>query len=413
MVQEAFDLLMDQYVSPLNSADLLRAAWDQVTREATARQVAAPGSPPAFTGDRMADSAAFRSALLAYLAAEPNLPDGFVPAHAAVRGMVAFCDEQHTQFLDPQAYQEYLAWSRADLSYAGIGVRIKGSQRTITQVYAGGPADRAGLLPGDAVLEVNGVSVETLTAGDTGNLIRGPEGSAVDLVVRRHDATSPIRVSLPRESIAIDVVQERLLEDSIGYIGLRGFPPDSVAETFERDLADLQAHGARALVVDLRDNGGGRLNVGARLLSHFLPAGAPLYEEIDRSGELDRPTATESERYAVPAVVLVNDGTASMGEIFAAALQEHGVASVVGSTTAGNVARAQMHPLTDGSALMVTEMEIRSPTGKVLNKVGVVPDDVVAVDPADAQPGVDAVLDEAVRVLREQPTPAAPGRTGR
>jgi carboxyl-terminal processing protease len=406
VVQEAFDLLMDDYVSPLSSADLLRAAWSQLTQEALERQVPVSNTPPGLTGERAADITAFRSALLAYLAAHPNLPDGFVAAHAAMRGMVAFCNEQHTQFLDPQEYQRYLAWSRADSSYVGIGVRLKGAQRTMTEVYAGGPADRAGLLPGDAVLEVNGVPVDTLTAGETSDLIRGPAGTPVELVVRRRAAASPIRVSLPRQAIAVDFVRERLLDDAIGYVALRGFPPDSVADTFEHDVADLQARGARALVLDLRDNGGGRLTVGSRLLSHFLPAGARLYQEIDRSGDLDTPMAAESQRYALPVVVLVNEATASMGEIFAAALQEHGVATVVGSTTAGDVARAQMHPLTDGSALMVTEMDVRSPSGKVLNKVGVVPDDMVAVDPAASLPGVDPVLDEAVARLQPRSAPA-------
>src|SRR5919202_1886526 len=399
VVQEAFDLLMDDYVSPLSSADLLGAAWAQLVQEAAGHQLPVPSLPPVLTGDRAADIAAFRSALLAYLAAQPSLPDEFVAAHAAVRGMVAYCDEQHTQFLDPQAYQRYLAWSRADSSYAGIGVRLKGAQRTITEVYAGGPAERAGLLPGDAVLEVNSTSVEQMTAGDTSDLIRGPAGSPVELVVRRHGAASPIRVSLSRQSIAVDFVRERLLDDAIGYVSLRGFPPDAVADTFEHDLADLQAQGAR-----------GRVRVGARLLSHFLPAGARLYQEIDRAGELDTPTAVESERYALPLVVLVNEATASMAEIFAAALQEHGAATVVGATTAGDVARAQMHPLPDGSALMVTEMEVRAPSGKVLNKVGVAPDEVVAVDPAAALPGVDPVLDRAVSLLRQRAAPAAGGR---
>src|ERR687885_1072653 len=222
VVQEAFELLMDAYVRPLGSAELLGAAWAQLTQEALQRQLPAPSPSPVLTGDRAADSAAFRSALVAYLAAQPQLPGDFVAAHAAVRGMVAYCDEQHTQFLDPAAYQRYLAWARADASYVGIGVRLKGAQRTITEVYAGSPADRAGLLPGDAVLEVDGASVEQLTAGDTSDLIRGPAGSPVELVVRRRDAARPLRVSLSRQSIAVDFVRERLLDDAIGYVALRG-----------------------------------------------------------------------------------------------------------------------------------------------------------------------------------------------
>lgn len=379
VVLQAFDLLMDRYVQPLDSAALLTAAWHGLGSEA--------GPPPIFSGDREADRLAFRRAF----AQVPGQPTG-----AAIRGMVALCDEQHTQYLDPAEYQQYQAWSRGEIVYAGIGVRIKGAQRTITQVYAGGPAEQAGLLPGDALRQVDGTPVDT--AAQASGLIRGPEGSLVQLDVQRGD--QPLSLTLQRQRISVDFVTDRMLDGDLGYASLRGFAEPEVADTLEQDVQDLQAQGARGLVLDLRGNDGGRLDVGTHLLDDFLPAESLLYQEIDRSGASELPTTDmDAEPLRLPLVVLVDEATASMGELFASALQEHAAATIVGSTTAGDVAQARTYPLADGSGLQVTERDIVSASGQRLNKVGVRPDVVVDTDPAASRPGVDRVLDEAVAVL--------------
>jgi carboxyl-terminal processing protease len=157
----------------------------------------------------------------------------------------------------------------------------------------------------------------------------------------------------------------------------------------------------RGLVLDLRGNSGGRLDVGTRLLSHFLPAGSSIYEEIDRSGR-DRLRYSRSglEQFGLPLVILVDGGTASMGEIFASAVQEHGAATIVGTTTAGSVAAAQIFGLPDGAGLQVTVYEIRAADGKELNRVGVAPDDVVDAETDQLAGGSDPVLSRAVDILR-------------
>src|SRR5207302_10911431 len=156
-------------------------------------------------------------------------------------------------------------------------------------------------------------------------------------------------------------------------------------------------------VLDLRGNSGGRIDVGTRLLGHFLAPGSSVYEEVDRGGASSTHFAGRgATRYDLPLVVLVDGGTASMGEIFASALQEHGAATILGTNTAGSVAAAQVFGLPDGAGLQVTVFEILSADGKPLNKVGVVPDEVVQPDTTDAASGNDPALARAVEILHDQ-----------
>ena len=174
-------------------------------------------------------------------------------------------------------------------------------------------------------------------------------------------------------------------------------------DAIEQDVAKFQEAGVHGLVLDLRGNSGGRIDVGTRLLGHFLPPGSSIYEEIDRSGENRMHfIARAARQYDLPLVVLVDGGTASMGEIFASAVQEHGAATILGTNTSGSVAAAQVFGLPDGAGLQVTVFEILSAEGKPLNKVGVVPDEVIEPDPAAVARGDDPVLSRAIEILHDQ-----------
>lgn len=401
-LQDAYNLLMDRYVHSLDSAALLGAGWDELNREATGK-AAAPGSRPKLTGDRNADLDVMRNALTAYLGRPNSSADGFVAVHALLRGMVHFVDEGHTYFLDPQQYADYQSWSRGDNKYVGIGVSVsaRDSAPHIVEVYDGTPAQQAGIQPGDVIVSINDQSVGDLAVEEMTSLVRGPAGTSVKLVLQRGDDPSLLTYSLVRTEIHLQFVSQRLLGDDIGYVMLRGFPEPSVVDTIEQDVANFQSAGVRGLVLDLRGNTGGRIDVGTRLLSHFLPPGTSVYEEVDRSGENRMHFSRDGAQYDIPLVVLVDGGTASMGEIFASAVQEHGAATIVGSNTAGSVAAAQVFGLPDGSGLQVTVFEIRSPDGRELNRVGVAPDDVV--DPrARAAAGDDPAIDKAVEILHDQ-----------
>ncbi len=402
VVENAFNLLMDRFVHPMSSAELLQAGWDQLDKETSGRGLKL-GPVPEFSGDRGADLDRVRNALNGFLAEPQASQDGFIAAHALVRGMVRFADEGHTYFLDPQQYQDYQSWSRGDNRYVGIGISVsaRGSEPRIVEVYEDTPAQRAGLKSGDVIISINGQVVAGLVLEEMTGLVRGPAGTTVEMVVRRGE--DPLTFKMQRTEIHLQFVKQRVVADDIGYLSLRGFPEPSVIESIEQNVAAFQEQGIRGLVLDLRGNSGGRIDVGTRLLSHFLPAGSTVYEETDRSGQNRTHFSRAGSQYGLPLVVLVDGGTASMGEIFASAVQEHGAATIVGSTTAGSVAAAQVFGLPDGTGLQVTVYEIRSPEGKPLNRVGVVPDEVIESDPTNVVAGDDPVLSRAIEILHDSP----------
>jgi len=400
---DAYNLLLDHYVHPLDTAQLSQAAWDNLAKEADGK-APAPGPAPAFSGDRAADLQTMRTALNAYLAQPGSGPDGFIAAHALIRGMVRYVDEGHTYFLDQQQYQDYQAWSRGDNTYVGIGVSVtsKDSQPRIVEVYDGTPAQQAGLQPGDLLVSIEGQSVADMSLDEMTGLVRGPAGTRVQIVVRRGDDPTDLPFTVQRAEIHLQFVSDKIVQDDIGYVLLRGFPEPSVIDSIEQDIASLKSEGAHALVLDLRGNSGGRIDVGTRLLGRFLPDGSPVYQEVDRGGQNSTHATHGASQYDLPLVVLVDGGTASMGEIFASAIQEHGTAMILGSTTAGSVAAAQVFGLPDGSGLQVTVFEILSADGTPLNKVGVKPDEVISDDPAAVASGDDPVLSRAVEILHDQ-----------
>src|SRR5215467_12355397 len=184
VVESAFNLLMDRFVRPLNSAEVLTAGWDQLTREATGK-AAPPGPAPAFDGNRENDLDKLRSALSAYASKLSPGADGFVAAHAIVRGMVRFVDEGHTYFLDPQQYTDYQSWSRGDNTYVGIGISVstRGDEPHIVEVYDDTPAKHAGLLAGDVLVKIDGKVVAGMALDQMTSLVRGAAGTSVELTV--------------------------------------------------------------------------------------------------------------------------------------------------------------------------------------------------------------------------------------
>jgi carboxyl-terminal processing protease len=401
VVQRAFGLLMDRFEAPLSSASLLQAGWDELATEAEQHAAPLPQMPP-FTDDPDQDTATTRASLLEYaITLHCDAPDGWNPAHALVRGMAVSVHERHTYFLDPPHYRDYLDWSNGSVHYAGIGARFKGPGLVVLDVFDNTPAARAGLIPGDEILEVNGESVSGRPPSEGVQRVRGLVGTPVDLLVKpRGDQEARHVVRLLREDVQLDFVVPRLLDGHIGYVLLRGFPEPSVVDSVEQALSEFADEGVRGLVLDLRGNAGGRLDVGARLLSDFVPSGTSLFEQIDRDGvHATRSASGGAAAWSLPLEVLVDEQTASMGEIFAAAVQEYGLGTVLGTTTAGSVAGGQLFPLGDGSALNVTAFEIRSASGAALNGVGVSPDETILGDRVTSPTGSDPSLDRALAML--------------
>src|SRR5215208_5418901 len=401
-LQEAYDLLLDRYALPLDPATLSSAAqtsMEEALKEAGVTSVA-PGLG-VVGNDRTQQLTALRQRFTALAGRYGGVLPPNELAYAAIKGMADSTDDTHTNFMTPDQYQEHLAWTRGDVSYGGIGARMRGPQATVLEVFRGSPAERAGLRPGDTIVGVDGRNVGDLRLDEVINLVRGPEGTPVTLEVQRAATELVDKLEVVRALVAMPFVDSRRLPGDVGYVQLRGFPEPSVIDGVEQAILSLQREGVRGIVFDLRGNSGGRLDVGSRLLARFVPDG-PIYQAVDRRGRQETVNVRDANPIlAVPLAVLIDEGTASMGEIFAAAVQEHRVGRVLGATTAGSVAASVVLPLSDGAALQLSIELVYSGGGALLDREGVHPDEEIPLDLSDLRFGQDAQLDRAVSYLQE------------
>ena len=412
VVREAFDLISARFMEPLPAATLLPPAAEAVVSEIRKSRNARPISDAAawFPGETEVSWERFAER---YCQAWEAGGDGLTPetvAYAAIRAMTAAVQEAHTGFLTPQMYREHLAWiATGEVRYEGVGIRLRSGPLRIEYVFAGGPAEAAGLRAGDEIIAINGTPSSDLTTAGAAVALRGEAGTAVRLAVKRRDVPEPWDVELQRARISIPSIESRMI-GQVGYLQIRGFPRPALFEEVNNEVQWLNAVGAQALVLDLRGNSGGRLDVGSVVAGLFLPDGAPLYRETTRAGQVTRRSIPNQGLWTKPLAVLVDEGTASMGELLAAAIQEQRIAPVIGTKTAGAVAGSLVLPLSDGAAVQVTVVRIDSGLGRVLNQVGLQPD--VEVRPAASPSEGDQQLDHALGILRARlsgsPTAALP-----
>lgn len=400
VVKEAYDLVSGRFVEPVTSTQLLPPAAVAVVAEVRKSSSAKPvadadtwfAGDPSFGWGRFAER---------YCQAWEARGDGVAPetlAYPAIRAITAAVHEAHTGFLTPQMYREHLTWtSTGQIGYEGVGIRLRSDPLRVDYVFAGSPAQAAGLRGGDEILTINGVPSSELTPAGAAVAMRGEAGTSVRLTLRRVGVPVPWEVVLVRARITIPSIESRMI-DQVGYLQIRGFPRPALFEEVNAALQSLNAMGARALVLDLRGNAGGRLDVGSTIAGLFLPEGAPLYRETVRGSQVTRRIIPSENLWTKPLAVLVDEGTASMGEILAAAIQEQRVAPVIGTKTAGAVAGSLVLPLSDGSAVQVTVIRIDSGQGRVLNEIGVQPD--VEVRSAAPPAPNDVPLDSAMSLLR-------------
>ncbi|HZS02854.1 MAG TPA: S41 family peptidase [Chloroflexota bacterium] len=413
-MQEAYELLLDRYALPLDPAELVTAAQDGMTE---ALQEAGIDNPVAGLGNLGGDRAQEWTALRQrYQALAARYADAVPPeklAGAAIAGMTASVEDAHTNYLTPDDYQEHIRWTRGDVQYGGIGARMRGPQATVIEVFPGTPAEQAGIHPGDVIVGVDDTATTDMRLDEVVNLVRGPEGSSVRLRIQRAGSDRVDELTVTRAQVSLPFVASRLLTGNIGYVALRGFPEPSVIDSVEKAVNQFQRDGVRGIVLDLRGNSGGRLDVGSRLLSRFIPDG-PIYRAVDRRGREETINVREARPIlTVPLAVLIDDGTASMGELFAVAIQEHGVGRVLGTTTAGAVAASVVLPLSNGGALQLSIEQVYSGGGALLDRVGVHPDQEVELDLDALRTGHDSQLDAAVAYLGtaagQTTTPVAAG----
>lgn len=303
---------------------------------------------------------------------------------------------------DMQAHNEQLY-----NAYVGVGITIleveEGFQ--VTSVVEGGPADQAGVQVGDVLIEVEGQNVVGLGMDGTKELVRGEEGSQVQACFLRDGER--VEVTMTRASIVSDVATGELLEDNIGLVTIYNFDYHCAEQTLAA-IDSLVGQGAEAILFDVRFNPGGLKDEMVEVLDALLPEG-DIFRSLDYDGreEVDR---SDPACLEIPMAVLVNEDSYSAAEFFAAALQEYGVATVVGAQTCGKGNFQYTFDLSDGSAVALSVGKYFTPNGKSLTDVGVTPDVAVEMEDEDyyllyigmLEPENDPQLQAALEVLRQK-----------
>lgn len=314
---------------------------------------------------------------------------------AMCAGLVDGLGDKYSAYYTKEEYAQMLKSSSGH--YLGIGIAIRANeagQMVIEECYDELPASNAGVKAGDILLNIQGESVRDMTAAEVAATISAmDEGTVLKLTLERDGKSYQTEVTLTEvESVS---VTGEMLEEQIGYIRIReftGVTSDQFAELYQR----LQKEGMSALIIDLRNNPGGLLTAVCNTLRQILPEGVIVYTE-DKDGERTEQRCKGETPIQIPLVVLVNENSASASEIFAGAVQDYAIGTIVGGTTYGKGLVQNTYPLHDGSAVKLTISHYFTPNGNDIHEKGITPD-VPCDNPSDA--GEDFQLEMGKEVLR-------------
>lgn len=295
----------------------------------------------------------------------------------ALYGLVDSLGDPYSEYLSVEDLQEMQIQLGNDYQGIGVEVTLENNRVTIIVPYAGSPAQTAGLLPGDQIVEVNGVNIEGLPLTEAVKDIRGEAGTEVTLGIIREGLPNIFPVTLVRATIQRNTVVTEMRPDGIGYLSLSQFAEDS-GKDFANGIRQLKKKGMKGLVLDLRDNPGGYLDVAAEIGRQIVPKGLIVYTE-DRQGKRTGEYSSTLRDRGFPMVVLVNENSASASEIIAGALQDNGV-TIIGANSYGKGTVQSSYELGDGSYVKLTSNKFFTPKGKEIQGHGVTPDYPVPMD---------------------------------
>lgn len=294
-------------------------------------------------------------------------------AEGIYAGLVYGLGDVYSRYYTADEYAQETA--STDGAYAGIGVSIQKNKNggvQIAECYEGGPGAEAGLQTGDVITAINDTDVTDMELSDVVSLIRENKDNTIVLTVFRENEEKSREISVDVTDVELPSVFGEMLDKKTGYIQITQFT-GVTPQQYKDMFAELKDKGMECLVIDLRDNPGGLLTSVCDILREILPEGLIVYTE-DKYGNREEENCDGKHQLDMPLAVLVNENSASASEIFAGAVQDHEVGTIVGITTYGKGVVQELRQLSDGSAVKLTVSNYYTPNGNSINKVGIKPD---------------------------------------
>lgn len=308
--------------------------------------------------------------------------DAGAMSRAAIEGMVETLDDPYTSYLDAEGYQMSVTHLEGEFDGIGAYVTITDEQLTVIAPIAGSPAEEAGIRAGDLILEINGVPAKEMSLAEAVLKIRGPRGTSVKLLILHEDETEPQEIEIVRSTVEVPSVRFEMRED-IAYINITQFS-ERTDEELIPVLQSAIANEASGIILDLRSNPGGLLDVVIDIASHFISEGT-VVRILSNQEELSTlPVEPGEIMVDLPIVVLVDKFSASGSEVLAGALQDYGRATIAGEKTYGKGSVNILRRLADGSGLYITTARWMTPDGRLIEGEGIEPDYELDLDDEDA-----------------------------
>lgn len=332
--------------------------------------------------------------------------------YGAISGLLKSLNDPYTVFFPPDENKEFQSSIKG--SFEGVGMEI-GLRKNIITVIAplkGTPAEHAGILAGDKIIRIGATSTQDYSVEDAVRQIRGPQGTKVKLTILRNGDDEPRVIEIVRDVINIPIVNtdksqlvgegEKKLQipNDIFVLQLNSFSENS-PEKFRSALREMAQGGQQKLILDLRNNPGGYLEAAVQIASWFLPEDKVVVQEDYGNGDKRAHRSYGNNIFNnLPMVILVNQGSASASEILAGALQDYGIAKLVGEKTFGKGSVQEVVPLTENTALKVTVAKWLTPKDRIIAEIGLSPDYEVKATAKDIEEKRDVVLERAIELLK-------------
>ena len=310
--------------------------------------------------------------------------DNELLAEGAINGMLAALDDPYSRYLSPADEAAERDSMQGEISGIGVEITSEDGFLTVISPIEGSPAEAAGLVPGDRILEADGISLLDLDVGEAAQIVRGPVGTSVLLVIERDGETFDLEVM--RDIIKIASVRGEILEDNIAYLRLSQFSFDTAVEV-EKILKALLAENPAGLIVDVRRNPGGSLQTVVDVADQFLTEGPVLVQDFGAENKRTFSADDNDLAEEIPLVILIDEGSASASEVLAGAIRDRGRGILLGQTSFGKGTVQTWHELSNQGGLRITIARWLTPDENWINKTGLDPD--IFIPLPEFEEGVD------------------------